>query len=130
MQSPTRPWTQRSLMQRRSRAAEVRLGQAAEKDILRRWAQATKLPENYRVIGSRDFQDWDFLILDQRGFPYTYLEIKARRIPLARPPPAPPPPPTARAAAPPRDRGGAPPPPPAADPRPREASASAEPTVG
>jgi hypothetical protein len=31
------------------------------------------------VIKSRDFQDFDFLVLDHRGFPHLYLEIKVRR---------------------------------------------------
>ena len=48
-----------------------------------RWAKATSLPDNYRVIKSKAFQDFDYLILDNRGFPFCYLEIKVRRQSLA-----------------------------------------------
>lgn len=68
----------------KSITAEVRLGEAQEKRILQRWCAARALPESHRIIRSRQFQDFDYLILDERGFPYLYIEIKSRRIPIGQ----------------------------------------------
>lgn len=67
-----------------SRATEVAYGTARELPILQRWMAAASIDGVARVIRSRDYDDYDFLLLDQRGFPLCYVEIKCRRVALAR----------------------------------------------
>lgn len=67
-----------------SRSAEVAFGEGQEKAVLRRWMAAKGIdPDSVRVIKSRAFQDWDWLLLDGEGFPLCYVEIKVRRQALA-----------------------------------------------
>lgn len=63
-----------------SRASEVTFGESQEKRILRRWMRLKGIrADKVRVLASRAMQDWDFLLLDQSGFPVGYVEIKMRR---------------------------------------------------
>ena len=64
---------------KRSKTAEVKWGEEKEYQVLSQWILATNLPKTYRAIKSRAFQDFDYLILDEKGFPHCYLEIKVRR---------------------------------------------------
>ncbi len=67
-----------------SKASEVTFGESQEQSVLRRWMAVKGIdPKTVRVIKSRAFQDWDFLLLDGDGFPLGYLEIKVRRKPLS-----------------------------------------------
>lgn len=64
---------------KRSKTAEVKWGEEKEYQVLSQWILAVNLPKTYRAIKSRAFQDFDYLILDEKGFPHCYLEIKVRR---------------------------------------------------
>lgn len=66
-----------------SRAAEVAFGTAEELPILQRWMKLAGI-EASRVIRSRDFDDYDFLILTKTGMPLCYVEVKNRRTPLSK----------------------------------------------
>ena len=68
-----------------STASEVTFGESQEKRILLRWLKAKGIkPDKVRALASRSMQDWDFLVLDNDGFPVCYVEIKIRRQPLAK----------------------------------------------
>ena len=70
-----------------SRADEVTFGEGQETRVLGRWLRAragTSRSGGLRAIKSKQFQDWDFLVLDSAGLPYAYVEIKVRRQPLSR----------------------------------------------
>lgn len=67
-----------------SKASEVTFGESQEHTVLRRWMLLREIdPKTVRVIKSRAFQDWDFLLLDSEGFPLAYIEVKVRRKPLS-----------------------------------------------
>jgi hypothetical protein len=57
----------------------VKWGEEKEYQVLSQWILATGLPTTFRVIKSRAFQDFDYLILTKEGMPHCYLEIKVRR---------------------------------------------------
>ena len=70
-----------------TKADEVRFGEGEESRVLSRWIRAKQgrgRGGGLRVIKSKRYQDWDFLVLDGSGLPVTYLEIKVRRQPLKR----------------------------------------------
>ena len=67
-----------------SRLEEVKWGEAQEMDVLKRWLRISPAVSlDGRVIKSRQAQDWDYLVLDEKGYPVAYVEIKVRRVRLA-----------------------------------------------
>lgn len=67
-----------------SRLEEVRWGEGQEQGVLRRWLRSSpRCSGADRVIKSRQFQDFDYVVFDREGYPVAYVEIKVRRVPLS-----------------------------------------------
>ena len=64
---------------------EVEWGETQEGRILARWLKASMYAQGAaRMIGSNGFDDYDYLLLDERGIVVCYVEVKRRRTALAK----------------------------------------------
>ena len=61
-------------------SSEVEWGESSELLILRRWLGVSSYAKTARrFVKSNDFDDYDYFLLDERGLPVAYVEIKRRR---------------------------------------------------
>jgi hypothetical protein len=65
-----------------SRQAEVNFGEGLERRVLNAWLGLTRRKPSV-VFHSGKYHDFDFGMLDDRGFPMAWVEVKVRRRPLA-----------------------------------------------
>lgn len=62
---------------------EVAWGESSEFTILKRWLKVSLYAVgSARIIKSEGFDRFDYLLLDKRGLPVAYVEVKRRRPPL------------------------------------------------
>ena len=63
--------------------SELEFGEAQERPILDRWLAVSRLRPSL-VIRSCQTHDFDWFLLDTKGLPLVYVEVKKRRSPLSR----------------------------------------------
>lgn len=72
-------------MGRFDKTVEVNWGEAAEEPIFKRWCQLSpNAGEAKWALPGPKYSDWDRLVFDKACSPICYLEIKQRRVELAR----------------------------------------------
>lgn len=66
-------------------AAEVEFGVSQEERVLRRWAPLSRIGRKARgFLRAGRFDDFDYVVFGEDGRVIAYLEIKVRRVPLAK----------------------------------------------
>src|SRR6187549_3116628 len=79
--SNTKPRRSRPVETTTSKEAEVALGESFEAGIAATWVGLQM--EEYRIVKSGPYDDFDYWVFDRDGVLIAYLEVKKRRKPLS-----------------------------------------------